>query len=59
MNANMLHLGQIEKLPTTDQRDLRKLKREVGNATDNLTKNPLGKQAGESLDGLTRDFSGR
>lgn len=57
--ANITTLDQIGKIPTSDQRDVKKLKREVGQATDSLTKNPVGKEAGETLDGLTSSFTGR
>lgn len=52
-------IDQIGKIPTTDQRDLGKLKQEFGQATGSINQNTLGQQAGDALDGLRRDISGR
>jgi hypothetical protein len=50
---------QISKIPDSDQRDVKDLKRSLGNLGGGATKNPLGEQAGEAADDLTKPFTGR
>lgn len=50
---------QIEKVPASDQQDVRNLKRNLGNTLGGAVQNPLGEHAGETADGLTSPFTGR
>ncbi|KAF2830987.1 hypothetical protein CC86DRAFT_282555 [Ophiobolus disseminans] len=50
---------QINKIPSSDQEDVKNLKKSLGNAVGGVTKNPLGEQAGETTDRLTAPFTGR
>ncbi|OQO00378.1 hypothetical protein B0A48_13726 [Cryoendolithus antarcticus] len=49
----------ISKIPADDQEDVKELKKSLGNAGGGLMQNPLGKQTGNTLDGLTSGFTGR
>ncbi|KAH7076432.1 hypothetical protein BKA63DRAFT_489762 [Paraphoma chrysanthemicola] len=50
---------QINKIPASDQEDVKQLKKTLGNAAGGVTNNPLGEQAGETADRLTSPFTGR
>ncbi|OAL07329.1 hypothetical protein IQ06DRAFT_289058 [Phaeosphaeriaceae sp. SRC1lsM3a] len=50
---------QIDKIPTSDQQDVKNLKKGLGNAVGGLTQNPLGEQGGETADRLTSPLTGR
>ncbi|KAF1912511.1 hypothetical protein BDU57DRAFT_368327 [Ampelomyces quisqualis] len=50
---------QINKIPASDQEDIKSLKKGLGNAMGGLTQNPLGEQAGEATDRLTSPLTGR
>ncbi|KAL5121308.1 hypothetical protein ACEQ8H_000776 [Pleosporales sp. CAS-2024a] len=50
---------QINKIPTSDQQDIRNLKKGLGNAVGGITNNPVGEQTGETADRLTAPFTGR
>jgi len=51
--------SQISKIPDSDQRDIKDLKKGLGNALGGATKNPVGEEAGELADTLTSPFTGR
>ncbi|QRC98598.1 hypothetical protein JI435_046460 [Parastagonospora nodorum SN15] len=50
---------QINKIPTSDQEDVKNLKKSLGNAVGGVTNNPLGETAGEATDRLTAPLTGR
>ena len=50
---------QINKIPTSDQEDVKNLKKTLGNAVGGVTNNPIGETAGEGADRLTAPFTGR
>ncbi|KAF2025214.1 hypothetical protein EK21DRAFT_117004 [Setomelanomma holmii] len=50
---------QINKIPTSDQEDVKQLKKSLGNAVGGVSNNPLGEQAGETADRLTSPLTGR
>jgi len=50
---------QTNKVPTTDQRDIKELKRGLGNALGGSLNNPLGEVVGETGDNLTKPLTGR
>jgi len=50
---------QINKIPTSDQRDLNQLKKGLGNTLGGGMKNPVGEQTGEAADKLTSPLTGR
>ncbi|KAH4026208.1 hypothetical protein HBI26_012300 [Parastagonospora nodorum] len=50
---------QINKIPTSDQEDVKNLKKTLGNAVGGVTNNPLGETAGEATDRLTAPLTGR
>jgi hypothetical protein len=52
-------LDQINKIPASDQEDVKNLKKSLGNAVGGVSNNPLGEQAGETTDRLTAPFTGR
>lgn len=50
---------QINKIPTSDQEDVKQLKKGLANAVGGVSNNPLGEQAGETADRLTSPLTGR
>jgi hypothetical protein len=50
---------QINKIPASDQEDIKNVKKTLGNLAGGATNNPLGEQAGEATDKLTSPFTGR
>jgi hypothetical protein len=50
---------QLEKIPASDQENVKDVKKGLGNIVGGGTKNPLGDQAGETADDLTKPFTGR
>ena len=50
---------QIDKIPTSDQENLKQVKKGLGNFTGGAVNNPLGEQAGEGLDKFTSPLTGR
>ncbi|EON64202.1 hypothetical protein W97_03432 [Coniosporium apollinis CBS 100218] len=57
--ASYVVKDQINKLPASDQEDIKDLKKGLGNALGGGLQNPLGKTVGDVGDDLTRDFTGR
>ncbi|KAF2403778.1 hypothetical protein EJ06DRAFT_505083 [Trichodelitschia bisporula] len=57
--ASYMLKDQIGKVPSTGDRDLDGLKNNVGNIAGRVMKNPLGDQAGERADDLTKPLTGR
>ena len=53
------HAGQLDKIPTTDQENVKEFKKDLGNALGGGLKNPVGEAAGELGDELTKPFTGR
>ncbi|KAL6712091.1 hypothetical protein ACN47E_003134 [Coniothyrium glycines] len=50
---------QINKIPTSDQEDIKQLKKGIGNLVGGASNNPIGEQAGETADKLTSPLTGR
>ncbi|CAN9311063.1 unnamed protein product [Alternaria alternata] len=50
---------QINKLPTSDQEDVKNLKQGISNLAGGAMQNPIGEQAGETADRLTSPLTGR
>ncbi|KAH7408352.1 hypothetical protein DE146DRAFT_371733 [Phaeosphaeria sp. MPI-PUGE-AT-0046c] len=50
---------QIDKIPASDQQDIKNLKKGLGNVVGGITNNPLGEQGGEAADRLTSPLTGR
>ncbi|KAF4556059.1 Hypothetical protein D9617_2g060260 [Elsinoe fawcettii] len=53
------YLYQINKVPASDQQDVKDLKKGISNVAGGALQNPLGKQAGETTDRLTSPLTGR
>lgn len=51
--------GQINKIPASDQEDVKEVRQGVANLTGGALQNPLGKNAGDAADSLTSPFTGR
>jgi len=49
----------IDKIPASDQKDIKQFKKGLSNAVGGATNNPLGEQAGEAADKLTSPLTGR
>ncbi|KAF2750791.1 hypothetical protein M011DRAFT_474289 [Sporormia fimetaria CBS 119925] len=49
----------LNKIPTSDQKDVNNLKKGLGNAVGGLTNNPIGEAGGETADRLTSPLTGR
>ncbi|KAL6159557.1 hypothetical protein ACJQWK_06030 [Exserohilum turcicum] len=49
----------IDKIPASDQEDVKNVKKGISNLAGGATQNPLGEQAGEAADTLTSPFTGR
>jgi hypothetical protein len=52
-------VDQIEKIPASDQENVKQVKKNLGNVLGAGLKNPLGETAGETADEVTRPFTGR
>ncbi|KAH7123652.1 hypothetical protein B0J11DRAFT_318241 [Dendryphion nanum] len=50
---------QIEKIPASDQEDVKQLKKGLGNTFGGVVKNPVGDAGGEFADTLTSPLTGR
>jgi hypothetical protein len=50
---------QINKIPSSDQEDIKNLKQGISNLAGGAMQNPLGEQAGETADRLTSPLTGR
>lgn len=57
--ASYLVKDQINKVPASDQQDIKDVKKGVSNLAGGSLNNPLGKFAGDSADDATRPFTGR
>ncbi|KAF2221659.1 hypothetical protein BDZ85DRAFT_274645 [Elsinoe ampelina] len=57
--ASYLVKGQIDKVPASDQQDVKDLKKGISNLAGGALQNPLGKQAGNTADRLTSPLTGR
>ncbi|KAL1637088.1 hypothetical protein SLS56_000744 [Neofusicoccum ribis] len=57
--ASYLVKDQINKVPASDQENVKDLKKGLGNLAGGSVNNPLGKFAGDSADDATRPFTGR
>jgi len=49
----------INKIPSSDQQDVKNLKKGISNLAGGAMQNPIGEQAGESADRLTSPLTGR
>ena len=49
----------IDKVPASDQENVKSLKKGVSNLAGGAMQNPLGEQTGEAADTLTSPFTGR
>lgn len=54
-----LSSDQINKIPASDQQDVKDLKKGLGNALGGSLQNPLGKEVGNAGDQLTSPLTGR
>lgn len=50
---------QIGKMPASDQKDVKDLKKGLGNVIGGGLNNPIGEKTGDLGDDLTKDFTGR
>ncbi|KAH7399471.1 hypothetical protein BKA66DRAFT_437022 [Pyrenochaeta sp. MPI-SDFR-AT-0127] len=50
---------QINKLPTSDQEDIKQAKKGISNLAGGALQNPLGDQAGDAADRFTSPLTGR
>ncbi|KAL1651299.1 hypothetical protein SLS58_000638 [Diplodia intermedia] len=57
--ASYLVKGQINKVPASDQKEVKDLKNGIANLAGGTVNNPLGKFAGDAADDATRPFTGR
>ncbi|KAJ4372361.1 hypothetical protein N0V83_004135 [Neocucurbitaria cava] len=49
----------INKIPSSDQEDVKNLKQGISNLAGGTMQNPIGEQAGETTDRLTSPLTGR
>lgn len=49
----------IDKIPSSDQEDVKNLKKGLGNAVGGIVNNPIGETGGETADRLTSPLTGR
>jgi hypothetical protein len=52
-------IDQINKIPASDQQDIKDFKKGLANALGGAANNPAGKEGGEIADKLTSPFTGR
>jgi hypothetical protein len=57
--ASYVLKDQISKIPASDQEDVGKLKKTLGNTVGGALQNPLGDKGGDLADDLTSPFTGR
>ncbi|PNS13933.1 hypothetical protein CAC42_1424 [Sphaceloma murrayae] len=57
--ASFMVKNQINKVPASDQQDVKDLKQGLGNLAGGALQNPLGKETGNVADRLTSPFTGR
>ncbi|KAF2171610.1 hypothetical protein M409DRAFT_63252 [Zasmidium cellare ATCC 36951] len=57
--ASYLTKDALNKVPDSDQEDVKDLKQTGSNAAGGALQNPLGKLAGNTADDATKDFTGR
>ncbi|XTI95366.1 hypothetical protein V2W45_1018636 [Cenococcum geophilum] len=57
--ASYLVKDQIGKMPASDQKDVKDLKKGLGNVIGGGLNNPIGEKTGDLGDDLTKDFTGR
>ncbi|KAL1631510.1 hypothetical protein UCDDS831_g01618 [Diplodia seriata] len=57
--ASYLLKDQINKVPASDQKEIKDFKNGVANLAGGTVNNPLGKFAGDAADDATRPFTGR
>ncbi|PSN63398.1 hypothetical protein BS50DRAFT_577143 [Corynespora cassiicola Philippines] len=50
---------QIDKIPASDQENVKQFKKGLGNAVGGSMQNPLGEAGGEAADTLTSPLTGR
>ncbi|OAL55902.1 hypothetical protein IQ07DRAFT_595549 [Pyrenochaeta sp. DS3sAY3a] len=50
---------QIDKIPSSDQEDVKQLKKGISGLAGGAVNNPIGEQTGEAADKLTSPFTGR
>ncbi|KAM0712158.1 hypothetical protein Q7P37_011252 [Cladosporium fusiforme] len=57
--ASYLTKSYVDQIPASDQKDVREVKKGVGNLAGGAMQNPLGQFAGDTADNLTKPFTGR
>ncbi|KAF2146671.1 uncharacterized protein K452DRAFT_282848 [Aplosporella prunicola CBS 121167] len=57
--ASYLVKDQVNKLPASDQKDVKEVKKGLGNLAGGSLQNPVGKFAGDTADEATRPLTGR
>lgn len=57
--ASYLVKDQINKVPASDQKEIKEARKGVANLAGGTVNNPLGKFAGDAADDATRPFTGR
>ncbi|KAF2436540.1 hypothetical protein EJ08DRAFT_644875 [Tothia fuscella] len=57
--ASYIMKDQINKIPASDQQDVKDLKSTLGNLGGGAVQNPLGDRGGDLADDLTSPFTGR
>lgn len=59
MDADVRAADQINKVPASDQKEIKEARKGVANLAGGTVNNPLGKFAGDAADDATRPFTGR
>lgn len=57
--ANVRLPDQINKIPASDQENVKQLKQGLGNTLGGVVNNPIGEAGGETADRLTSPLTGR
>ncbi|PSK60552.1 hypothetical protein C1H76_4446 [Elsinoe australis] len=57
--ASYMMKNQINKVPASDQQDVKELKKGISNLAGGALQNPLGKETGNVADRLTSPLTGR
>ncbi|KAL1585460.1 hypothetical protein WHR41_05730 [Cladosporium halotolerans] len=57
--ASYMAKSYVDKIPASDQEDVREVKKGVGNAVGGALQNPLGGLAGDTADEVTKPLTGR